>query len=330
MFRLARKDLPSYLGWLAKRHELFVPTEKLNGGSSFEPFTGQEPGLDSLTSYPIKKFFLPPREQLLQFRRQRKNFSSKSLSEAKSTVLFGVKSCDLRDMLKLDNVFLEQKPVDPYYGEKREKTFLIGLDCLEADEHCFCTSVGAHIPTGFDLMFWRKGKDFFIELGSEKGKRLISPHMKKTAYTKFHPKQECKVKLKLADLTNNLRSSFDHPYWKELEEKCLGCGTCTQVCGCCYCFFMEEHSLPNSKTSVRRREWDSCMLAQFSEVAGNHVFRESRASRLRQRIFHKFVWFESTYGEIGCTGCGRCSRECTARIFIEDILKKLGEKGGKK
>jgi ferredoxin len=49
-------------------------------------------------------------------------------------------------------------------------------------------------------------------------------------------------------------------------------------------------------------------------VAGNHNFRDKAVDRYRHRYFRKGKYIYDKIGELGCVGCGRCVRSCTASI----------------
>ena len=48
------------------------------------------------------------------------------------------------------------------------------------------------------------------------------------------------------------------------------------------------------------------------------VVRESRASRYRQLLTHKFASWIDQYGTSGCVGCGRCITWCPVGIDVTE------------
>jgi len=58
-------------------------------------------------------------------------------------------------------------------------------------------------------------------------------------------------------------------------------------------------------------------------VAGGENFRDSRASRIKLRYYHKHRGFVAEYGRPGCVGCGRCITACPVDIHISDVIAKL-------
>ena len=81
------------------------------------------------------------------------------------------------------------------------------------------------------------------------------------------------------------------------------------------------------------RTWDSCQFDQFTKVAGGGDFRANQADRQRHRFFRKYKYLWEKHQRTACVGCGRCSRECLAKIepmavlndlFTERALPELG------
>jgi sulfhydrogenase subunit beta (sulfur reductase) len=119
------------------------------------------------------------------------------------------------------------------------------------------------------------------------------------------------------------------PVWKEIAERCYSCGSCNTTCPTCFCFDMVDDIDPEMKGGVRYRTWDSCQLLDFAVVAGGHNFRGERWQRVKHRWQRKFLYLYRQFGRPYCTGCGRCSRACTADINIVDVSNRLIAFGGK-
>jgi predicted aldo/keto reductase-like oxidoreductase len=62
------------------------------------------------------------------------------------------------------------------------------------------------------------------------------------------------------------------------------------------------------------------MFPLFTLHASGHNPRVSGKERMRQRIMHKFNYFNTKNGQIACVGCGRCIRECPVNLDIREIL----------
>ncbi|TLM97612.1 MAG: hydrogenase, partial [Actinobacteria bacterium] len=62
---------------------------------------------------------------------------------------------------------------------------------------------------------------------------------------------------------------------------------------------------------------------QFAEVAHGHNFRETRASRVKYRYYHKQWGYLSKFERVLCVGCGRCDRACKAGINPRVVIEAL-------
>jgi ferredoxin len=111
-----------------------------------------------------------------------------------------------------------------------------------------------------------------------------------------------------------MRRAYEHPHWVELGERCLACGSCTNVCPTCFCFDVYDQIDMALEQGERWRKWDSCQLDLFASVAGGENFREHRAERQRHRFMRKGRYLFEKYEHLGCVGCGRCARACLVDI----------------
>lgn len=89
------------------------------------------------TQIPPKQLILPQEEPILKFRGE--DYSE--ILDDEKRVLFGVHSCDILALRKLDEVYL-QPPPDAYYHERMKRTMIIGVSCIP-DENCFCRATNS-------------------------------------------------------------------------------------------------------------------------------------------------------------------------------------------
>lgn len=292
--------------------------------------------LDYNTSIlPPKKYLQPQEERMMTFTRSGKPAVEMDV-EAPPTVILGVHTCDLHGIRVLDEAFSQGYP-DAFYLERRKKTLLVSIECLEpCDEHSFCKSMGTlSVSDGYDLHLTDLGDVYAVDVGSEAGRALLQTYSDAQRATEDHMKQLNKVlgakwprfpyklEFDVGELSTLMAQSYENPIWDRLAEICLACGQCTLVCPTCFCFNVYDEVELNLTDGERRRRWDSCQLDEFARVAGGENFREHQAARLRHRFMRKGRYLMEKYGELGCTGCGRCARSCLVDISPEDVFNEL-------
>jgi sulfhydrogenase subunit beta (sulfur reductase) len=281
------------------------------------------------TILPPKKALQPPEERLATFTMKEPHIEP--VIEARPTVLLGVHTCDLHAINLLDKAFSEDHP-DAHYLARRQQTVIVSLECLEpCDEHSFCKSMGTlAADTGYDLHLTDLGAAYAVDVATEAGEKLLSGYGTTSVATDADirrlnevlgakwPRFTYRLDFDAAELPALLSTAYDHPLWEELGERCLACGSCTNVCPTCYCFNVFDEVNMALTEGERRRRWDSCQLDEFARVAGGENFREARAGRQRHRFMRKGKYIYEKFGELGCVGCGRCIRACVANISIVD------------
>lgn len=289
------------------------------------------------TILPPKKVLQPPQERLATFVRGGEPHVDPVI-EAGPTVLFGIHTCDLHAIRLLDKVFSEEYP-DAHYLERRRQTVIVSLECLEpCDEYSFCKSMGTlSADEGYDLHLTDLGSTYAVTVATEAGKQLLSRYgtareaadadarrLDEVLSVK-EPKFTYRLDFDAAELPAMLGAAYDHPLWDELGERCLACGSCTNVCPTCYCFNVFDEVNMALTEGERLRRWDSCQLDEFASVAGGENFREARSGRQRHRFMRKGKYIYEKFGELGCVGCGRCVRTCVASISIVDGFNAIHE-----
>jgi len=291
-----------------------------------------------------KKIIFPQSEILLEFSSSgNNNLEIKEiLPDNEAVVIFGLRPCDGRSLALIDKVFSGDFQ-DPYYWKRRNKTSLIGLSCLQPPSpNCFCLSVDGspHSVEGLDILLTDLGDKFYVESLTEKGDKLLGkakelfqepkPEDKK-AVKKIHLESEEKIKRRIKDIKSipsKLKEMFDSPFWDEESLSCIRCGICTYLCPTCHCFDINDEVTSSSPLKGKRvRTWDTCQFPDFTMHSSGHNPRPDKASRLRQRMFHKFKYFVELYQNFQCIGCGRCISYCPVRIDIINVLDKVKDHG---
>jgi len=308
---LLKKELNNFISGLMKQYQVIAPVK--TGNTKFKIVENLKDlnnlYLEKITQVSVKKFFLPENEILVSFKNGKMNEGQDKIKER---VIFGLRKCDLNGLLILDMAMKH-----PSYFNKRKKTILIGIYCENPDKFCFCNSM--RLEDCYDLFFYPKGKEYYISVGSEKGKKLVQ--------NLINAKKEYTPKIKNTKLLNNkdIGKEYRNKNWKKDADKCLSCGACTAYCPTCNCFDIRDEVEVNLRDGKRVMRESSCQLKSFSRVAGGKVFRESRLARFKHFVYHKIVYFKNQCNRYMCVGCGRCLRVCPTNIDWVNTINKIKE-----
>jgi sulfhydrogenase subunit beta (sulfur reductase) len=241
------------------------------------------------------------------------------------------------------DVVFNEKPVDPNYLNRKEKMTIIGIECLEhCDKYASCAAVGTHnYKGGYDIMMTDLGDAYGLHINSEKGEGLIKgkkyiPEMTGEEIERLKKVQKDKLKNfrnefkgSLQEIDQAFDKGFFSPVWADVGKRCVGCTNCTAVCPTCYCFDVVDEVSLNLNDGGRYRVWSYCQMDDFAKVATGEDFRAGRDSRQRHRYYRKFKYPIQKFNKYFCTGCGRCTRTCMAKInLVETVDALLEERRG--
>ena len=250
---------------------------------------------------------------------------------ASNLAVLGVRSCDLAALRILDRVLLEDRYQDPRYAARRERLFLIAVNCTDPSGTCFCTSCGGgpKAEDGYDLALTELHQGFYVEAGTQAGEEVLDELVREPASPEIREaalQATTEAAAKITRTVTPYQDHFDHPEWDRVAARCLGCGNCTQVCPTCFCVTVEDSSSIDGTFAERVRKWDSCFTLGHSYIHGGSV-RQSLKSRYRQWLTHKFSTWHDQFGTSGCVGCGRCVTWCPAGIDVTETLAALANGG---
>ena len=293
----------------------------------------------------LKEFFLPQTEVLFSYRRAGGDVE---ITPAPTTfgpqLVLGARPCDAAALPIVDRV-MNWDYQDELWNGRRAATTIFSLACHVEDASCFCSAVFLEpaATQGSDGLLTPVDGGFLVEAVTDKGAIFVEQHVDlfaaldadgrdatalAGAAERFRAQAREKVE---ANLTVNqdairdwLDNHFEDPYWKTLGPRCNGCGACSSVCPTCHCFDIVDEPETVGR-GVRRRNWDTCQGCVFTLHASGHNPREDQNARFRQRVNHKFLIYPEKFGDVLCTGCGRCSRACPTGQDLAEILADIDE-----
>ena len=335
---LKKKDFSLFVTKIVQKKKLVAPVSRPNNNFAFEEVTRAEQiALKYIpTILPPKKYFLPQREKIQQFDKQARQWTP--AIDGEDVVVFGIHTCDLAGIEFLDRV-MNADPKDINYISRRPKVTTIGLECNDYCDHfASCRVMNTHLPSGgYDLFLTELKESFLIQIATPTGEELIkligicplASDADKKELADLRKKKEAIFKPEIKPTHERLKpllaASKESPVWNDLDSRCLACGNCTNVCPTCYCFDIRDDIDLNLNTGIRYRVWDGCQSENFAKVAGGENFRKSRGARQRHRYMRKFNYPVDKFQMYSCTGCGRCSRTCMAKINLKETLNALAE-----
>lgn len=258
----------------------------------------------------------------------------------------GVRGCEMAAIRVQDRVFAGGRNHDSDYMARRKSAFIVAVNCGQAAETCFCTSMGTGpaVESGYDIALTELldeaepryvataetsiGADYLERLGAadataqdaEAAQQVVD----KTAAS-------ITKELDTDGIKQVLYGSREDSRWDDVASRCLSCTNCTMVCPTCFCHSVTETSDLNMSSFEHTRQWDSCFSMEFTYVAGG-VVRDTTRSRYRQWLTHKLGSWIDQFGTSGCVGCGRCIAWCPVGIDITEeaaALRKSFESNAK-
>ncbi len=287
-----------------------------------------------------KQYLFPPSVELFEMRKDGKSWQMhEEPAETPKYAFIGVRACELAAIQIQDSIFMRPDFTDPIYKSRRERVFILSVNCLHPDHTCFCTSLGTgpEVKGGFDLNLTELDDVFVVTVGSEVARGLLADiaYEEANSFVLSSASREMERaaqsmgrSLDTRDLPDLLLSNLDHPHWDEVAKRCLSCTNCTQVCPTCFCWDATDQMSLDGKTTSRTRVWDSCFNPGYSYQAGGNT-RPTISSRYRQWLSHKLGTWKQQYGMLGCVGCGRCITWCPAKIDLTEEIPALRKEARK-
>ncbi len=281
-----------------------------------------------------KQYLFPPQATVATADRNGDGWSMDTPSDPPPRYAFlGVRACELAAIRVQDRVFLEGPWVDPIYQARREAAFIVAVNCTQAADTCFCTSMnsGPRCVSGFDLALTETSDGFVVESGSSRGEALLSTlttdavqpsQLNDAAAARQQAVDQISRRLDTDGIRDLLLGHPEHERWDQVATRCLSCTNCTMVCPTCFCSTVTDVADLSGDHVERQRQWDSCFNIDFSYMNGG-VVRNDVRSRYRQWLTHKLGSWHDQFGQSGCVGCGRCITWCPPGIDLTEEVAAI-------
>jgi len=335
---LSPSDLYRWVDSLVGRFCVLGPVPAKRGQNAFVRIDSSEQ-LDlsycsTMTS--PRCFIYPSVQQLFEIDREANTYKTIDPGPTRTQLIFAIHPCDMHAVTVLDRTFLGSFQ-DFYYAKLRRETLTVVLNCNQACDKGFCSSMRTgpflRLKEGFDVVMTSLGNEYLLESGSDRGQELIetAPGVQAARREQLDEKRQLEQRatasftktLEIEGLPELLMKTMEHPVYKEVaDERCLGCSNCVLVCPTCFCYKVIDRTDFGPRIVERSRQWDACQDYGFAEVhTGN--FRAPQQARLRQFMTHKLCTWLEQYGCFGCIGCGRCMTWCPTGIDITEMAKEI-------
>ncbi len=334
LFRvIAKSEIPHLVNGFLQSYEVVGPVAQDSSHAFAQISDPAELVLEyGKTILPPKKYILPSRETLLEF-------SSKSdeyvfpVYDHTPRVLFGLHSCDICALNRLDTIYKQGDYLDPYYRARRDATLVVGISCVPQSS-CFCALWGTgEVYSGYDLFLHDLDDSYLVSISSVEGadmleKTCLSHEATEKEKLRFQAKarafsQQFAAMPDISELSMVMDALHQDDLWSELGTRCLSCTACSAVCPTCSCFTLCDVMDADGSSGQRMRTWDSCCSPEYALVANGFNFRPTARERVRHRFYHKLLGFKARNDHNLCVGCGRCIDACKADINPLAVIEGL-------
>lgn len=306
-----------------------------NGGRVAEAVDNLKLDYEKLV-VPPKNIGFPQLESLFEFKGGK---IKPTVQTSSPKLLFGLRACDLKGMLFVDD-FFRRNFEDIYYLNRTQGRLAVVVGCTSPSPSCFCTSTGTgpFLRDGFDLQLVDLGDAYLVEIGSEAGEKFVTEQRGFFGAASKGAGERSKEVKRGANEAVTLRVDFEgalrrfredrvpEGIYGEIAERCIYCGGCLYSCPTCTCFNVFD-DVEKGK-GARFRNWDGCVFEGYTREASGHNPRRERALRTARRYEHKLKYDYLATGLSGCVGCGRCLDSCPVGIGISQVIEEITESGG--
>ncbi|MBU3112630.1 anaerobic sulfite reductase subunit AsrA [Clostridium lacusfryxellense] len=281
---------------------------------------------DVESDFSPKEVFYPISQALLYFTEDK--CSESSIEDSKGIIIFA-RPCDINAIRRLDTIFLKNGNMeDNYYKRLRDKVKIFMMECREGFDNCFCVSMGSNKTDNYSAAVRFENGGLLVNTKGDEFEKYFAGETLKDFTPEFVHDNQKKVKLPKINSIDLLKKACNLGLWESFNTDCISCGSCNTVCGTCSCFDTTDIIYnETSRNGERRRIWSSCMLEDFTTMAGGNKVRKTAGEMMRFKTLHKVYDYNARFGgeEHMCVGCGRCISRCPQEISFADTINSLSE-----
>lgn len=319
---MTEKRMDEILATLRETYRVYAPKKVGKYIRYGEVKSLSEVVFDEKSHFSPKEVFYPIVQTLLYFS---ENECRESEVDERPVIIF-LRPCDINGIRRLDTIFMENGgQADNFYQRLREKVKFFLMECCESFETCFCVSMGSNVADDYAVALGRREGGICVEVKDEAFAGVFAGEDVSEFTPAFVTENKRKVNVPVITDRSMVKDIHALDMWREFDDNCIGCGGCNTVCITCSCFDTTDIIYnETSRDGERRRVWSSCMLNDYSTVAGGHNVRAKAGDRMRFKAMHKLYDFNARFGKGNmCVGCGRCDMRCPKDIHFSETIDKL-------
>ncbi len=176
-YRLTLENMNKLIVQLQKNSEVYAP-KVFEGEGTFSDTDRirygkinkiEEIEFDKKSDFSYKEVLLPITQVLFFFTEDK---VKEAEVEEKNLVVF-LRSCDLHGVKRIDDIYLRNGFVDPYYKKIREKTKFIVFGCEKSFENCFCVDMGTNKTDEYDCYIKVDGNEVLLDVKDKEIEELV-------------------------------------------------------------------------------------------------------------------------------------------------------------
>lgn len=324
-YKLDKSEFQNLINNLKKDYNLYAPKMFKGTGTFSDTDIVRYDSISNIddiefikkSNYSFKEAILPITQTLFYFTED--EVKEANIEREKGALIF-LRSCDLHAVKRLDQIYLKNGYEDYYYKRLRDNVKFILIGCSESFDNCFCVSMNSNKCDEYDLAVNIRDNYFELDCKNNEFKPLLNSY--KELDVEIDYVKENDIKVKVAE--NLSLDVYKSKMWDEYDARCINCGRCNFVCPTCTCFTMQDiFYTDNGKVGERRRVHASCMVDEYTDVAGGGAYRKKNGERMRFKVMHKVFDYKKRNGYTMCVGCGRCDDACPEYISYSNCINKL-------